>query len=782
MILAHSRSTISFDTQYQPGGTGLVSRKWIGRCQKPQHDTSGMGRWSKLVFEGKANTRVAIICAYRVCKDTIRSAETKSAFSQQWHIINRKAKGKKEPYPRKQSIDDLTEELKLHTDMGDEIVLMLDSNEDITNENSSINQMVKNCGMIDIMQYLHPDIQPPETYQRGSKTIDAIFTTPHIAQATVRAGMEPYNNTIISDHRGLFIDVELDSILGICNRQTQNIPRIVTTKNHLGLITFKKELAKYIDQHNIIHRAQKLQEANSNPSSTKQQLQQTANAIDRDITRAIRAAENKCKGNYPDPYFPELIQSCLHLQYWRLWRTQYYTNRDMTQQRMKIESQLNFCTRKDNPMTIAIIKHMIKYCRKIITTNIKDAHQCRQEFLLERALFWTNGDNHKAAGKVKAIAHAEKTARTFSKLKRIFTPNNKSGLTSISIPTGDSSPPIQVTEDSEIIRHLTIRNKAHFSQAQGTPCTTPEVETILGKYGETTVENNTTTNTTSATRQLIHQLTRDRLPQISTHITEEEIKNGFSKWKEKTSTSPSGRHLGTYKALLAPLPSTETFQDPSESVLRIVTQLINLAFTDNILIDRWQNVTTTMLEKKPGNNSIDKLRVIHLIEADFNLPLGILWGRRLMQHAEQHNALGRNQWGARSGKTCIELVILKQLTYETSHHTRTNLTTFDNDAKACYDRIVMNYALQRSRQLGIPTTAAKTLGETLQKSKYTIKTSVLTSTTTYQSTETQSLHGPGQGSKAAPAIWTYVSSAIMQCLQLKHKGATFKNPSTLETT
>ena len=29
------------------------------------------------------------------------------------------------------------------------------------------------------------------------------------------------------------------------------------------------------------------------------------------------------------------------------------------------------------------------------------------------------------------------------------------------------------------------------------------------------------------------------------------IKDGYKKWKEKTSTSPSNRHLGHYKSLLA---------------------------------------------------------------------------------------------------------------------------------------------------------------------------------------------------------------------------------------
>ena len=34
-------------------------------------------------------------------------------------------------------------------------------------------------------------------------------------------------------------------------------------------------------------------------------------------------------------------------------------------------------------------------------------------------------------------------------------------------------------------------------------------------------------------------------------ITMQDINEGYKKWKEKTSTSPSNRHLGHYKSLLA---------------------------------------------------------------------------------------------------------------------------------------------------------------------------------------------------------------------------------------
>ena len=140
------------------------------------------------------------------------------------------------------------------------------------------------------------------------------------------------------------------------------------------------------------------------------------------------------------------------------------------------------------------------------------------------------------------------------------------------------------------------------------------------------------------------------------------------------------------------------------------------------------------------------------MESDFNLLLGILFGKRLTQHAESHNRLGDMQGGFRKGKQCIDIVILKQLIYEICRLTKTNMATFDNDAKACFDRIVMCYALHRCQQLGMPTEPCTMLGKYLDNAQYHIKTKLGVSEDAFTSTEEKPLHGPGQGSAAGPSL------------------------------
>jgi hypothetical protein len=56
-----------------------------------------------------------------------------------------------------------------------------------------------------------------------------------------------------------------------------------------------------------------------------------------------------------------------------------------------------------------------------------------------------------------------------------------------------------------------------------------------------------------------------------------------------------------------------------------------------------------MLEKTPGNPLLHKLRVIHILEADYNLTLKAIFGQRLLQNCEMHEALGDIQDGFHKG-------------------------------------------------------------------------------------------------------------------------------------
>ena len=120
----------------------------------------------------------------------------------------------------------------------------------------------------------------------------------------------------------------------------------------------------------------------------------------------------------------------------------------------------------------------------------------------------------------------------------------------------------------------------------------------------------------------LHQAHPLEQPEISLKISREEIRKGFRLWRESTSTSPSGRHLGHYKSFVG----DDAFVDYLRAQMELPAQF-------GFAPTRWAQALQTMLPKDEGTPKVTRLRVIQLFEADYNFLLRIIWGRRLVWNA-----------------------------------------------------------------------------------------------------------------------------------------------------
>jgi hypothetical protein len=141
---------------------------------------------------------------------------------------------------------------------------------------------------------------------------------------------------------------------------------------------------------------------------------------------------------------------------------------------------------------------------------------------------------------------------------------------------------------------------------------------------------------------------------------------------------PSRRHLGHYRCLFADDGQTYTNDDPdpSNKIMGVYHKVATAALAWGISLDRWHNSITTMIEKQPGCPRINKLRVIHLYEADYNLLLKIIWARRLVWHAHDVNKLNEGQAGSRPGRNAIDISTIGSIPRRGIHAVR-NTTTND---------------------------------------------------------------------------------------------------------
>ena len=80
----------------------------------------------------------------------------------------------------------------------------------------------------------------------------------------------------------------------------------------------------------------------------------------------------------------------------------------------------------------------------------------------------------------------------------------------------------------------------------------------------------------------------------------------FSHKNEFTAALSSKQHCCIHKALII-----------SPSMAHITIDIINEATLNGYLLQRWQEIINTMLEKNPVSPKLTRFRIIHILEADW---------------------------------------------------------------------------------------------------------------------------------------------------------------------
>jgi hypothetical protein len=226
----------------------------------------------------------------------------------------------------------------------------------------------------------------------------------------------------------------------------------------------------------------------------------------------------------------------------------------------------------------------------------------------------------------------------------------------LEIPKDPSEDPKKCTEwqivdiSTEIVSNLQRRNTIHFGQAQGTPFTVPPLSIALQFTGEGPGTDDLHSGQweipgldENVQLLLQHLKMSDEMASIpcKATISDAEFTGKLQVWKESTTTSPSGSHLGHNKALISKHAYSHVHDDDEgtennvkltelcdelnhmqTAIRQLYLQLINYALERGYSFQRWQKVANSILFKEPNNIKIHRTRVIHLYEADYNLVLG----------------------------------------------------------------------------------------------------------------------------------------------------------------
>jgi hypothetical protein len=127
-------------------------------------------------------------------------------------------------------------------------------------------------------------------------------------------------------------------------------------------------------------------------------------------------------------------------------------------------------------------------------------------------------------------------------------------------------------------------------------------------------------------------------------------------------------------------------------------------------LERWKLAIDVMLGNIQGVSMSDKLRIIQLLEADLNQILRVAFARNITKLAKQHDGIiSEHQYGC-AHKMCMTPVLNRLLAVRLLIQQRNAGIIFENDTKACYDRIISGIALAALRRIGYSKNSVNLLG------------------------------------------------------------------------
>ena len=148
----------------------------------------------------------------------------------------------------------------------------------------------------------------------------------------------------------------------------------------------------------------------------------------------------------------------------------------------------------------------------------------------------------------------------------------------------------------------------------------------------------------------------------------------------------------------------------------------------------------------------------------------------MMQHAEKHGQITDDQYGGRKQRQATSIILNKSLYYDISKQSLTTAAYMDDDAKACYDRIIPSLASVEVQKWGISKKAAALTRNIVEKQQFRVKTAHGASDGTYSYSIDDQTYGMGQGLGWSGAIWMATSDTICKILEREGTGMRFVSP------
>ena len=456
-------------------------------------------------------------------------------------------------------------------------------------------RLATTLGLTDVHENKLGD-QAPATYTRGSKQIDYGLVCSRLLPYVIRCGYGAFHDGPVTDHRWGYINIDLSGHFGggvtaiehLAGRALKsNSPREVakyreilhidlsgyfgtgvTAIEHLADRALKsnspREVAKYreilhkhLDCHNIPKRLERLRKIGC--QSMKQNSMKSTDK------------QKACKKRRL-PWSPALKAAQIEVEY--LLKTissirthiNYRLQLERLIHKLRPPARTKFDLDKEHTYKEATAHLRAAHCQRY--TVISKATDHRAMFLHEQAAAAALASDINKDKILKGFIKSQDCSEAYNPFHHVFKPVNTGAISHLEDLAGEwqwSYNPKQVTEwtreyDAQKVEdHLFARNITHFGQAKESPWTKAPFADIpfdgTGPIADSILDGTYLYQSASPHGkyiQLLLEALQRKLPNLPVDLTNDDISKGLWVWKEITSTPPSNRHLGHYKALLSP--------------------------------------------------------------------------------------------------------------------------------------------------------------------------------------------------------------------------------------
>lgn len=775
------------------GGTGIssIGSMALKMCDTGV-DTSGLGRWAWMRFQEKLGFWLRIVAIY--CPASDHGGPNSVAEQHRRYFMSRADKSS----PTDAFCRDLRSFLSEVLQSGDHLLVVGDFNSDL----SVSNKITKMFGspelrMYEIFQRFYAGQATPNTFasRSSSKTIDGAWASSSLVVES--CGYLSFGQW---DHRPLWMDFSFRPIFG---HRAYKVVKPAARRLKLELPAVKKAYTssylKQVRQCGLLRKVQQVQSAiytaffgqpGYSPAaqalvtydnidsllSQHQHLFQQLERCDALRTGAMLHAEKKCRklrmGGVS--YSPEVSRAGMAINLYKL-LIKRAVGRPVNSKKI---------IRLSRSAKIPMEEFQYKSLEELISRRIFHERHYRSlkvHHVELRKTFYQQLIDKESPGSsdhrnyLQRRIYIEEQRRQAKTISFALAKVNHSGVHMVTQPLPGGGT-MALYEEAEVVAACLEGSKAKYTNVY-----TSQVNRFpykdLGFMGCTPTANLMLAGELPlADLPSLHQCFISSLARpadipansISTMVPVDNHIRALRRIRERTSSSPSGLHYGTWKG------NSEVPQ-----LALIDSMMREIPMVTGYSLVRWQRMLDILLMKEKNNFSLNKIRTIGLLEGDYQLNNKLISQRVMSQASDFIHILSVNspeQHGAKKYHRVQEASLNSRLIYDFIRLQHISAGIVGVDAETCFDRIshpILSLCLQR---LGLPLTAVRSTLHTIQQASHHVRTAFGDSTEHYSGSTRYPLQGMPQGHCTGPCACIQVSTPIINCIRRMGYGFNHVSP------